>query len=242
MKLSLKLFLIIILFIFSGCNQDGNYFPLEEKSILNYSLLSTSQVTQNKVSKQTYTVLKKDKDKAVVLGNSGQLISYNYSDDGIKRESIDYIKNEYIINIDGKIKKIKNFDLSHENLDYEKGHYVIKFPIEIGTSWLVNDKTRLKMKVGYDKVFETWIPFKLKNKILSTDEKIIIKNKIFKNCIKVVGKGNTSYNAGPPIGDINIVVKNIDWYAPGVGLIKTVRSEKSDSETMENIMTIKTFE
>ena len=124
MKLSLKLFLIIILFIFSGCNKDGNYFPLEEKSILNYSLISTSEGTKNKVSKQTYTVLKKDKDKAVILGNSGQLISYDYSEDGIKRQSIDYIKNEYIINIDGKIKKIKNFDLSHENLDYEKGHYV----------------------------------------------------------------------------------------------------------------------
>ena len=241
MKRSLKIFLIIVLLVLSGCNYDDNYFPLEEQSIINYRLISTSE-GKSKVSKQTYTVLKKEKDNAVVIGNGGQLISYNYDDDGIKRESIDYIKNEYIINFGGKIKKIRNFDLPHENLDYEKGHYVIKFPIEIGTSWLINDKTRLKMKVGYDKVFETWIPFKLKNKILSLDEEIIIKNKIFKKCIKVVGEGNTSYNAGPPIGDINIVVKNTDWYAPGVGLIKTIRSEKSDSETMGNIMIVKIFE
>ena len=241
MKRSLKIFLIIVLLVLSGCNYDDNYFPLEEQSIINYRLILTSE-GKSKVSKQTYTVLKKEKDNAVVIGNGGQLISYNYDDDGIKRESIDYIKNEYIINFGGKIKKIRNFDLPHENLDYEKGHYVIKFPIEIGTSWLINDKTRLKMKVGYDKVFETWIPFKLKNKILSLDEEIIIKNKIFKKCIKVVGEGNTSYNAGPPIGDINIVVKNTDWYAPGVGLIKTIRSEKSDSETMGNIMIVKIFE
>jgi hypothetical protein len=240
-KRSLKIFLIIVLLVLSGCNYDDNYFPLEEQSIINYRLILTSE-GKSKVSKQTYTVLKKEKDNAVVIGNGGQLISYNYDDDGIKRESIDYIKNEYIINFGGKIKKIRNFDLPHENLDYEKGHYVIKFPIEIGTSWLINDKTRLKMKVGYDKVFETWIPFKLKNKILSLDEEIIIKNKIFKKCIKVVGEGNTSYNAGPPIGDINIVVKNTDWYAPGVGLIKTIRSEKSDSETMGNIMIVKIFE
>ena len=128
--------------------------------------------------------------------------------------------------------------MPYENLDYEKGHYVIKFPIEVGTSWVVNDKTRLKMTIGYDKVFETWIPFKLENKITSVNERVSIKNKIFKNCIKVVGKGNTRYNAGPPLGDSNIVIENTDWYAPGVGLVKTVRSEKSDSETMGNILTV----
>ncbi|MDC3091841.1 hypothetical protein OA848_05595 [Rickettsiales bacterium] len=242
MKFSSKIFFVIFSLVFSGCNSDQNYFPLKEKSILNYNLLFITDGIKDEVSKQTYTVIKKDKQKTIVLGNSGQIISYKYDSDGIKRESIDYTKNEYIINLGGKIKKIRNFDLPYENLDYEKGHYVIKFPIEVGTSWLVNDKTRLKMTIGYDKVFETWIPFKLKNKIISVNESVRINNKIFNNCIKVVGKGNTSYNAGPPLGDINIVIENTDWYAPGVGLVKTVRSEKSDSETMGNILTIRTYE
>ena len=48
-------------------HKGSNYFPLEEKSILNYSLLSTSEGTKNKVSKQTYTVLRKDKDKMFII-------------------------------------------------------------------------------------------------------------------------------------------------------------------------------
>ena len=193
-------------------------------------------------SKQIYTVLDKKKNTYSVLGNSGQFIKYSKNSDGIKREKIDYIKSEYILNNDGKIKKYRNFDLPKDKIDREENHYVIKFPIKIGTSWKINDLTRLKMIIGYDKVFETWIPFELTNKIDAVGENIRIKNKIFKNCIKVVGKGFTSYNVGPPLGNINIEVINTDWFAPGVGLVKTIRSETSDSEIMGQINTVRTFE
>ena len=98
------------------------------------------------------------------------------------------------------------------------------------------------MQLGYDRVFETWIPFRLKYKISDVGKNIRVKNKIFKNCIKVVGEGDTSYNVGPPLGNIYIKIDTIDWYAPGVGLIKTTRIEKSDSETMGEIKTTKFYE
>ena len=35
--------------------------------------------------------------------------------------------------------------------------------------------------------------------------------------------------------NININVKNTEWYAPDLGLVKLVREEISDSETMGNV-------
>ena len=41
---------------------------------------------------------------------------------------------------------------------------------------------------------------------------------------------------GPPLDKIDIKVKKkTEWYAPGLGLVKLVREEISDSETMGNI-------
>ena len=225
-----------------GCNSNSNYFPLNKDLVLNYQIESFYEGSKKSLSKQTYTVIDNKNNESFVLGNGGQLVAYRFEKDGIKRKKIDYLKNEYLINIDGKIKKHKNFDLPNDKLDKETGHYVLKFPIAIGTSWNVRDLTRLKMKIGYDKVYETWLPYDLNYKIVEINKKIRIKNKVFKNCIKVIGKGNTSFNAGPPVGLINISVVVEDWYSSGVGLIKTTRVESSDSEIMGEIKTIKEFE
>ena len=48
--------------------------------------------------------------------------------------------------------------------------------------------------------------FKLKNKIVSTNETISINGKKIKNCIKVSGYGKTSYYPDPTLGNINIEI------------------------------------
>ena len=181
-------------------------------------------------------------NKISILGNGGQLINYDVSKDGVKRKSISHLPNEYIINFDNKLKKFKNLNSNLKSVDSEKNQYVIKYPLEKGVSWVIKDKTRLKMKIGYDKIFETFLPVEVLNTITSTNETVKIGKEVFKKCLKVVGKGNTSYNAGPPLGNINISIMNVDWFAPKVGLIKTYREEISDSETMGELKILKTYE
>ena len=60
------------------------------------------------------------------------------------------------------------------------------------------------MKLGYDRIYDTNLPFKLTNKIESLNETISIDGKKIKNCIKISGYGKTSYNPGPPLDNINI--------------------------------------
>ena len=227
-----KVFHIILLFLFLGCENDkDNFFPLEKGKLLNYHVEFYDGESEKKQSKLIYTVVEDNNLESKVLGNSGQIITYSHKKEGIRRESIDYLDYLSVANSERKMMR-----------DKESNHFVLKYPLTIGTNWTVNDLTRSKMKIGYDKVFETWLPFKLENKITSIDERVRINNKVYKNCIKVVGRGKTSFNAGPPLGNINIEILNTDWYAYGVGLVKTIRIEKSDSETMGNIKTVKTFE
>ena len=62
------------------------------------------------------------------------------------------------------------------------------------------------MKLGYDRIYDTNLPFKLTNKIESINETVSIDGKKIKNCIKISGYGKTSYNPGPPLDVINIEV------------------------------------
>ena len=225
-------YFIVFAFVFSSCGYEtDDYFPLEKGKLLKYHVDFFDGEGIKKESKLIYTVIDDGHNESKLLGNSGQLITYSHEKGGIKRKNIEYIGSINVANVERKMMK-----------DRELDHFVLKYPLEIGTNWKINDLTRLKMKIGYDKVFETWLPFNLENTISSVNEKVKINNKTFKNCIKVVGKGKTSYNVGPPLGNINIEILNTDWYAPGVGLVKTVRIEQSDSEIMGKIKTVKTFE
>ena len=66
---------------------------------------------------------------------------------------------------------------------------------------------------------------------------IISKNEIittpigkFHNCVLVRGIGNTKFIGDSEIGSIDINILSEEWYAKGVGLIKSVRVEKTDSD------------
>lgn len=147
-----------------------------------------------------------------------------------------------MLNLDGKIKKYENFSLSDDKLDYQKNHYVLKYPLRVGTEWSVKDMTRVKYREGFDKVFQTWLPLTITHKIVKTNETLFVSGKKYTNCIKVVGKGNTSYNVGPPIGNITIEVETTNWYAPGLGLLKTVRTEGSRLSVVGRIKTTRIIE
>ncbi len=186
--------------------------------------------------------MEKKKNLYPVLANGGQLIFYYEDKTGIKRESIHYLRNKTFLNINDKIKKYENFKISDDKLDYQKEHYVLKYPLKVGTKWTVKDLTRVKYREGFDKIFQTRLPLTINHEIVGVSETLIISGKRYNNCIKVIGKGETSYNVGPPLGNILIQVETTNWYAPGFGLLKTIRKEGSDLSVVGRIKTTRIFE
>ena len=159
-----------------------------------------------------------------VLKNDGEVTFYVFEKQGIL------------------IKNLDNFLSSKKNTSNdENSELLLAFPIKIDTSWETKDKTTIQMKLGYDRFYNTNLPFKLNNKIVSTNETITINGKKIENCIKVTGYGKTSYYPDPTLGNINIEIFTTTWFAKGIGLLKYKREEKSDSETMGEILYEKTM-
>jgi hypothetical protein len=54
----------------------------------------------------------------------------------------------------------------------------------------------------------------------------------FAGCVRIKGTGMTSQNVGFYVGQTEITIENTEWYAPGVGLVKSTRKEMTTSKTL----------
>ena len=107
---------------------------------------------------------------------------------------------------------------------------VLPLPIKIGKKWSVDSKTYLILKryPYYD--YRATTNFMIDYEIISTDEIISTPSGKFRNCILIRGIGETKFIGDSEIGSIAINILSEEWYAKGVGLIKSVRVEETDSD------------
>lgn len=68
----------------------------------------------------------------------------------------------------------------------------------------------------------------LKSTIESVDEVVTVPAGTFKGCVRVKSVGTTKKDVGAFMGIATIIVEHYDWYAPGVGKIKSIVKEKSN--------------
>ena len=143
--------------------------------------LKTKKI-RKKNFRQSFYFLPKINNAIPVLKNDGEVTFYVFEKQGIL------------------IKNIDNFLSSTQNTSNdENSELLLAFPIKIDTSWETTDKTTIQMKLGYDRFYNTNLPFKLNNKIVGTNETIKINGKKIENCIKVTGYGKTSYYPDPTL-------------------------------------------
>ena len=211
---------ILFLIMISSCKISENYFPHNEGKQLFYDVFFQDKEDKKMNFKQSFYFLPKTNESIPVLKNDGELIFYQFEKKGISKKNTE----EFLS---------PNQDINPQ--------LVLAFPIKKNQSWEVDDKTTIQMKLGYDRFYDTNLPFKLKNKIVSTNETVSIKGKKIKNCIKVSGYGKTSYYPDPTLGNINIEIFTTTYFAKGLGLLKYSREERSDSETMGRIIYEKTL-
>ena len=224
MKIKLNFFWILILISTFSCDSNQRYFPYHEGEQVFYDVFFQDKENKKKNFRQSFYYLPKIDNAVPVLKNDGEVIFYVFEKQGIL------------------IKNLDSFLSSKQNISNDKDQeLLLAFPVKKDISWETNDKTTIQMKLGYDRFYNTNLPLKLKNKIVSTNESITINGKKIENCIKVSGYGKTSYYPDPTIGNINIEIFTTTWFAKGIGLLKYKREEVSDSETMGRILYDKTI-
>ncbi len=217
-------FTFSLLLILSSCKIQKDYFPHNEGKQVFYDVYFKDKDNKKSYFKQSYYFLPKIDNSIPVLKNDGEVIFYVFSKTGILKKTT----NDFLLDQQNFLK----------NGDSEM---LLAFPIKKDTQWETEDKTTIQMKLGYDRFYDTNLPFNLKNKIDGINETISINGNKIENCIKVSGYGKTSYYPDPTLGNINIEIFTTTWFAKDFGLVKYVREEKSDSATMGKIIYEKTM-
>ena len=118
---------------------------------------------------------------------------------------------------------------------------ILAFPIEKGREWQTSDFTTIKLKMGFDRIYNTNLPFQLKNQIIKTNDTISVNGRKIEDCILISGYGSTSFDPGPPLSIIDIEIFSKTWYSKNLGIVKYEREESSNSATTGNIVYKKTM-
>ncbi len=215
----LKTFLLSLILI--ACNKD-DYLPKNLNQTVHYEVIFKDKEQKIKKYRQSYHVIKDKDNKIILLKNDGELMSFQVENTGIEIQTNHYTEK-----------------MNSENFQDTRKTY-LPLPIEIGSKWNQQDKTTLKLKLGYDRVYNSNLPVDITNEIIGEDY-VKLKNGKKIRCLKIQGLGETSFIPGPPLGKIAIKVKTELWLSKGYGLVKYVRKEQSDSVTMGEILYEKTL-
>jgi hypothetical protein len=110
--------------------------------------------------------------------------------------------------------------------------YLLKFPLKEGTRWHAPSRLYLltRMYLGSFGAVTRHLdaPVEMDYAVEATDETVKVPAGEFRHCVRVHGHGESTYDWGEPFGIIPLVVDQVEWYAPGIGLVKRVRTENPD--------------
>ena len=119
---------------------------------------------------------------------------------------------------------------------------ILKYPLEKGQQWQSASRIRvLEVTGAFTPTFKARIvrPVTVTYKIEDTDDTVTVTAGTFGHCLRVHGKGYLF--AGRTLQEfMGIDTINIDqteWYAPGVGLVKSVREEYTQPNEFRNTYT-----
>lgn len=109
---------------------------------------------------------------------------------------------------------------------------VLPEPLTAGASWTVESRLAVIESRTYDpadRLVVRRIPVTLVQRVESLDATVEVPAGRFEGCLHVRATGTAGARVDRGQGTASIDVVSDDWYAPGVGLVKSSRRETSDS-------------
>jgi len=205
-----------VAFLAGACgDESGDYFPLAPGWTWSYRVTTEIKSVGRDTARAFWFSLPprrvgEEKVTPKVM-HDGRVYYYAKREDGIHR--IGY--------------RVRGEDVFGPRVDA----YVLKYPLEEGTAWRMASRTYLLKKQIISprdvSVHDIRTSVDLDYTIEKLDDTVAVPAGTFRNCVKVRGTGTTTFELGERFGIIHIQVETLEWYAPGVGLVKMVRRETS---------------
>lgn len=111
-------------------------------------------------------------------------------------------------------------------------HFVLRTPIAVGTSWHLESRLTLIESRTFeprDRIIPRRYRVVLDYRIESLDDRVTVPAGRFEQCLRVraTGRAQVRVDRGNAIAEV--LVEHLEWYAPGVGLVRSMRRESADS-------------
>jgi hypothetical protein len=95
---------------------------------------------------------------------------------------------------------------------------ILKYPLRGGTSWQEDASLSVLLES---------VPYTMTYTIQKKKETLTVPAGTFENCIKVSGSGLVEKDRGV-LGALKVAVSQEIWYAPGVGMVRSIRKESGN--------------
>ncbi|MEX2524413.1 MAG: hypothetical protein WD750_05605 [Gammaproteobacteria bacterium] len=209
-------FLLLITWLVAGCNQtgDNSYFPLSDGLSWEYRIdfrIKEEPKTQKLIFSTRPPIDLDGQRYHSRVSLSGPRYFYQETDDGIVH--VDPVSGDRST--------------------------VLAYPIKERQSWQKTSRIRiLEVSGAFTPTFKARIaqPITMDYVIEATGETVNVTAGEFENCIRVHGKGRLF--AGRTLQDYmgidSIYIEQTEWYAPGTGLVKKVRTEYTEPNEFKN--------
>ncbi|MBI5616433.1 MAG: hypothetical protein HY943_09090 [Gammaproteobacteria bacterium] len=109
---------------------------------------------------------------------------------------------------------------------------ILPHDVKEGSSWRMTSRLELVESRTFsadDRIVGRYYPVHLTARVAARDESVKVPAGSFAHCVRVDATGETSVRVDRGYGTAPVKVTQQDWYAPGVGLVKSTRLEHSDS-------------
>ncbi len=205
--------------LFACTEKTPAYFPLEPGTGWQYKAVISTMDTTEKQKYFISNIPARDIDgKEVYVQKTlrGNEILYGEDDSGVFQ--LGYIRG----------------DDPEQNFIADK-HYLFPYPLTPGSVWQDSVNTMALRKTGPRAVtIVERVP--VQAKLVSVNEKVRVATGRFSHCLRIERTGELMIPVGryQYVQETVIRVKDIRWYAPGVGLVKSVRTETTQSSVLDH--------
>lgn len=208
-----------VLALLAGCKEPpgSSLFPLEEGRRWTYRL--SSEWENDTRERETVVLSNLGRDSALESGSAW----HRRSDTGL----------DYWLRADatGIYRVAAKSDVDAEPKPDPAPRFVLKAPIAVGTSWQTTTTTYLmrrnsefppEIRHAHPSVPVVWT-------IEALDDRVEVPAGRFEQCVRVKGLALLRLFADPVNGFKDMPLTTLEWYCPGVGLVKVERVEPANS-------------
>lgn len=208
-----------VLALLAGCKEPpgSSLFPLEEGRRWTYRL--SSEWENDTRERETVVLSNLGRDSTLESGSAW----HRRSDTGL----------DYWLRADatGIYRVAAKSDIDAEPKPDPAPRFVLKAPIAVGTSWQTTTTTYLmrrnsefppEIRHAHPSVPVVWT-------IEALDDRVEVPAGRFEQCVRVKGLALLRLFADPVNGFKDMPLTTLEWYCPGVGLVKVERREPANS-------------